>query len=265
MQFLKKVGALTSASAMTGLVVFAGAVGVANAAPVTLVIEPEFLAPGQSAVITVNGCAVGSTLAYTLNGEDLEKDFVVAEGDLPKKDTVAYEDKIFEPGATMEFSVTCSPAEGSAEAESSANDSVTFFGARYVEATPTTFFAGDTVSITAGDFVPGTAVTLEVSPQKSEEVVYSKSLGNAKADFSVTGDVVFPEDLECGEYRVILTGGEYSSVADLYICDKPAQSSPSASPSTSPSTNPTASAQPIATAIPSPTRPANPGLPSTGN
>ena len=62
MKLFKKVSALTSASAMTGLVVFAGAVGVANAAPVTLVIEPGYLVPGETATVTIDGCSVGSTL-----------------------------------------------------------------------------------------------------------------------------------------------------------------------------------------------------------
>lgn len=265
MKFFKKVSALTSASAMTGLVVFAGAVGVANAAPVTLVIEPEFLAPGGTATILIDGCAVGSSLTLSINGAE---DFTEVVEKMPYTIDVTYElAEGFEFG-TNDVAVSCA----SAETTTSANDSLTLFGRDYVEAIPDTFYAGDTISITAGDFLPGDAVTLEVLADDSEDVVYFKGLGTAKADFSVTGDVAFPKDLECGEYDVVITGGEYSSSAGLYICGKPtpepsaspsASASPSVSPSASPSVSPSASAQPSATT--SPTRPVNPGLPSTGN
>lgn len=260
MKLFKKVSALTSASAMTGLVVFAGAVGVANAAPVTLVIEPGYLVPGETATVTIDGCSVGSTLQLKIDGETF-LDEVVAEGSLPDTLRFPYDDL---SSGTADFTVQCTPAADSDEAASSASDSLTVFGRDYVEAIPDTFYAGDTVSITAGDFLPGTPVKLEVLPEDSEKVVYTKGLGTAKADFSVTGDVAFPKGLTCGEYDVVITGGEYTSTASLYICGKPTTSpSPSASPTTSPSVSPSASAQPSATA--SPTRPANPGLPSTGN
>ncbi len=265
MKLFKKVSALISASAVTGLVVFAGAVGVANAAPVTLVIEPEYLAPGEQAVLTIDGCSVGATLTLSVNGEQVQTGPVGA-GSMPVEIVIGEGLEYVETGATNEFSATCTPGEGSDEAATSASDSITLFGSSYVEAIPETFYAGDTISITAGDFLPGAAVKLDVVTKKSKDVVYTKGLGTAKADFSVTGDVAFPKDLKCGEYDVVITGGAYSASAGLYICGKPTTTpSPSAttSPSTSPSVSPSASSQPSSTT--SPTRPVSPGLPATGN
>ncbi|RMB59633.1 hypothetical protein [Tessaracoccus antarcticus] len=263
MKLFKKVGALTSASALAGLAVFAGAVSVANAAPVTLVIAPNYVVPGESVTVTIDGCSVGSTLDLMENGEPSLSETVI-EGGLPWTAEFGY--KELEAGTVYDFSVTCTPAEGSDEAVTSASDTVTVFGASYLEAEPDTFHTGETVSITAGDFLPGTAVTLAVIPSGSEVSVYSSALGTAADDFSVTGDVVFPEDLECGTYTVEITGGDDSVSAELSICGAttPEPSpSPSVSASATPTLAPSASPQPSATA--SPTRPTNPGLPSTGN
>lgn len=262
MNLFKKAGSLIGASALVGLAVFAGAVGVANAAPVTLVIEPAYLAPGETLDLTIDGCSVGAVMALMVNGESLVSD-TVGEGDLPYSVGYDYED--LDPGTTMEFSVTCTPAADSTEAPSNASDTITVFGASYVESVPDTFYTGETVSVTAGDFLPGTAVSLAVIPSGSETPVYSTALGSAAADFSVTGNVVFPKDLECGDYMVQISGGEDVVTAELRICGAPVTSpSPSPSPSVSvtPSVSPSTSAQPSATA--SPSRP-TPGLPSTGN
>ncbi|MEO7587601.1 MAG: hypothetical protein ABIS84_06190 [Arachnia sp.] len=262
MNLFKKVGSLTSATALAGLAVFAGAVGVANAAPVTLVIDADYLAPGEIATVTVDGCAVGSTLALMINGDSSLSE-LVGEGDLPYTAGFAHDE--LEPG-TVEFSATCTPAEGSGEAVSSSSDSVQVFGVSYIEAEPDTFHTGETVSITAGDFLPGTDVTLDVIPAGSETSVYSTALGSADEDFSVTGRVVFPEDLECGTYTVEISGGEDVVSAELSICGAPTPEpspSPSVSASVTPTVSPSTSVQPTVTA--SPSRPTNPGLPSTGH
>lgn len=258
MNVLKKIGALASASALTGVVVFAGAVAVASAAPVTLVIDKEVLLPGESVNVTIDGCSVGSTLTISLNGEVLE-DEVVAEGDLPIANALAWEDL---DGGLAEFSITCTPAAESEEVVSSADASFYVFGDSYVEAMPETFFTGDTVSITAGDFVAGSTVILKVIPQGSTEAVYSVELGTAEDDFSVTGDVVFPKTLENGQYVLEFSDGVSDIVkAELFIGARPTtEPTPSATPSATASPSASASATP--TMKPTTVRP---GLPSTGN
>lgn len=252
MNVLKKIGALASASALTGVAVFAGAVAVASAAPVTLVIDKEVLFPEESVNITIDGCSVGSMLLVELNGEVLQ-DSILVEGDLPSTNTLGWEDI---DSGLAEFSLTCTPAADSGEAVSSADDVFYVFGDTYVEALPETFFTGDTVSITAGDFIPGNTVTMKVIPEGSTAAVYSVAVGTAEDDFSVTGDVVFPKTLEDGEYILEFSDGVSDIVeAELYIGARPTtEPTPSASPSVT--------AAPTATPTATPTRP---GLPSTGN
>lgn len=258
---LKKAGALASASALFGLAVFSVAAGVANAAPVTVDIDSQYilldgtkikyLMQQETAFMTVEGCPVGSTMLQMIDGEPYNDPFEVDE-DFSGFD-ISYNEMVGEwqfAGAIAEYSVECTPDGGTPEASSS--DSVYFFD-QYVEAEPEEFSTGQSVNITAGDFFPGTAVTMEVSPNEYEAaVVYTQDFGEAAQDRSVTGDVVFPEDLECGEYDINFIGGETSVFTLLQICGETPE----------PSVTPPKSAQPSAPAAPvSP----KPGLPSTGN
>lgn len=286
----KKLGALIGASALTGVAIFVGAVGVANAAPVTLTIEPSHVAPGGSISMTVNDCSIGATLETFINGVKTEAVQVITPGLLPITEALAYDLVLtvfdLEPGETGTFSAMCTPAEGSGEAVSSVSETITVFGSSYIEVDPDPVCVGETLSVTAGDFMPGTVVTLYSALFGTEDVAFSATLGTAGTDFAVTGDVVIPAGLESGTYLIELGGDDDDEVirTEVEICDAPEPGpspsppvsvspspspSPSASVSPSSSPSPSASVSPSVTALPTvtvtTTRPSRPGLPNTGN
>ena len=234
----RRLGALAAAAALAAVPALGLMTQVAEAAPVTVSVSDELVGVGETSIVTLDGCSVGSTLTLVLNDETPDV-LVVAEGDLPMEIPVAYADGT--PGEAV-IAVTCTPAEGSTEVETTATASLYVLGATWIEADPVEFNAGDTVAITAGDFMPGAAVTLALTPQDSDELLFSQEMGAAGDDFTVSGDVVFPADLECGIYTVSLSDGDYIAEGSLEI-------------------RPQAEATPTPAAATETT----PGLPSTGN
>ena len=268
---MKKAGVLAAATALTASLAFLGSTMVASAAPVTVEVDADYVLPGGVAQLTIAGCSVGATLTITGGVED--ETITVAEGTLPMVTPLPYEE--LAPGSTVSYSATCTPAEGSAEAETTASDSTYVFGS-WIDAVPPEFYAGEPVTITAGDFEPGVSVGLELYPEDGTELLFSAPLGVAGADYSASADVTFPAELECGTYDLDVVGGEQLVLAQLYICGEPTPTptpSPTPSETVTPSASPTVTASATATATPSATasattsapRPAaGPGLPATG-
>lgn len=259
MNFLKKVGALISASVLTGVALLGVAAAVANAAEVAITIEPAYLAPGQTTIITVSDCEVGSTLSYVIDGEPQADPVVLTEENLADAVTTEVDYEVELAGAEIEISATCTNEE---EAATTATDSIFFFGLSYVEATPSSFFTGDTISITAGDFLPGKLVTMTVFPKGSDSSVQTETLGTVVNDFSATGDVVFPKALANGDYVLKFSDGESPVVeVPLYIGGRPTVEP---TPTLPPSVTQSASASSSASSTPT-KKPSSPRLPSTGN
>lgn len=256
MSFARRIGAVGAATAVTAAVFFAGLTSLASAAPITVTVADQTLTPAQNFEASVTGCAVGSTLDVTLNGTAFSSAAVAAD---PTTVTIPFAS--LEAGDVNAVVVTCTPT---GEAASSATVEAYAFGAVYLEADPETFFSGDTVKITAGDFLPGESVRLELySTSGGDAAVFTKVLGTAGEDFSVSGSVVFPTTLPCGDYDIVVTDGDNEVTATLYMCTEP-----SATPSATATATATASAsvEPTASASSTPTRsPSRPGLPSTGH
>src|SRR5690606_26526651 len=111
------------------------------------------------------------------------------------------------------------------------------------------FVTGEDVTITVGDFLPGETVAIEVYPVGSEELVFTENLGTAAEDFSVTGTVVFPADLQCGDYDVVI-GSETTAVVEveLDICAAAEETpTPTPLPTVAPTVTPTPTVIPTAT------------------
>lgn len=276
---LKKAGVLSAATSLAAGVMFVGAASFASAAPVTITADTLNIAPGGSADVTIDGCVVGATLtidAPLLYGEDNPQTDVLDEGWLPSTETFPYEFALDEDGellfTELPITVTCTPPEGVEEEASTAGLTLNFYGDTYLLADPEEFFTGDEVTITAGDYLPGETVTLDVYPEGTDESVFSTAIGTAAEDFSVTGVVVFPADLECGNYDLVFASETSAVEGTLYICGAPEPSptpTPTEAPTVAPTPTPTETVVPTptvsATATTAPTSRPQPGLPSTGN
>lgn len=273
---------MVGATALAASLSFVGATNIANAADVAVETDAQFILPGGTVNMTISGCSLGAELVIFDGTTEEGRSVTVEEGTLPMTVTVAHDsfltgDAPRYRGGDVEVGANCIPAAGSEETPTQALTELYLYG-RWVEADPASFYAGDPVTLTAGDFPAGTEVTLELYPEGSDELVWSAPLGTAGDDLSVSGVVTFPADLECGTYGVDIVGGEQFVPAELYICGEPDPTptptptpSASATASVSPSPTPTVTATPTssptasATSVPTSTQPTRPGLPHTGN
>lgn len=150
---------------------------------------------------------------------------------------------------------------------------LTVFGAEWVVSHPEVFTMGEPVTFTAGDFTPGSHVTLSLLDASGAQQ-FSGPLGTAGDDFSVSGTVTFPTDLEPGDYVLHLTDGTLFVTVTLTVHPEEDEAptpgpEPEPSQTSEPTGNPssTPSPQPGAGAAPSPGGggASAPGLPSTGH
>lgn len=279
-KIVKKMGVMAAASALAASVAFVGATTTASAAPVAAELSATEIVPGGSATMTVSGCSVGAELVVFDGTTEEGRSVIVEEGTLPMEVTIAHDSFIVADGelyrgGDVEVGVFCIPAEDSEEEPSEQILDVYLYG-RWIEADPASFYAGDPVTITAGDFPAGTQVELELYPAGGDELIFSTPLGTAGEDRSASGVVTFPENLECGTYALDVVGGDLFVPAELYICGEPEPSptptptptdtpTPTPTDSPTPTPTPTATASPTASTAPTSTNPSRPGLPSTGN
>lgn len=254
MTILKKLGAVAGASALVGagLVAFGGSA--AEAADFSANFDASYYLPGDTATLNLADCAPGNTL-------------VVAVGDAEEQESVVPDNGVIAP-VTFEIPEDVA-GELRARAECIAGDDDTtevtaeaYILDRTIKANPASFPSGTPTEITAGEFLPGSDVTLRVNTQGDDaETVWSTSMGVAGDDMLVVKSVTFPTSLPCAVYDVHVSsqGAEVDNfvVAELRLCG--ATSSPSASASATPTVTP--SATPSATPTKKPTKP---GLPSTG-
>lgn len=264
MTILKKFGALTGASSLIAAGIVAVAATTASAAPVQIVWDSEYYTMTSTGQLTVTGCEGGTVTVTT--PDEVEKEIAMTGAS-------ATVDFTFPEGYYGDFTAAALCLQPVADGEPVTSEATTdtYVLNEEITAIPENFFAGDTVSITAKEFLPGSKVTLTVT-DAAGTTVYTQVLGNADDNLTVKADVVFPESLECGTYDVEIASAEQSLGAELYICgdrdddDTPSPSpSPSPSASASPSVSPTAPAPSVGPTTPGPKNPGRPGLPSTGN
>lgn len=262
MTIIKKLGALTGASALVaaGLVAFAGQS--ASAADFGIGWDADYYLPGDTAVLTAVGCAPGNVVEFYLPGEDevIEVD-VYEDGDIPAQSVDIPEDVA---GELFAYAICITPAWGEEPEEEVDAEAEAYILDKTLTAVPSQFQLGDPVEITAGEFVPGALVTLRVNTIDGEETLWSHEMGYAGEDRLAVSDVTFPTTLACGLYNVHVSSSgavvDNFVEADLTLCGA------AASPSPSPSTSPSASASPTAPATPTATAtPGKPGLPSSGH
>lgn len=259
MTILKKLGAVAGASALVGagLVAFGGSA--ANAADFSATFDASYYLPGDTATVTLANCAAGNTL-------------VVAVGDAPEQESVVPENGVIAP-VTFEIpdnvagklgaSALCIDADNTTEVTAEA-----YILNQTIKANPASFPSGTPTEITAGEFIPGSDVTLRVNTQGDDaETVWSTSMGVAGDNMLVVKTVTFPTSLPCAVYDVHVSseGADVDNfvVAELRLCGATSSPSPSPSASATPSATPTVT--PSATPSATPTKkPTKPGLPSTG-
>lgn len=256
MTILKKLGAVAGASALVGagLVAFGGSV--AQAAEFSANFDASYYLPGDTATLNLADCAPGNTL-------------VVAVGDAEEQEGVVPESGVIAP-VTFEIPEdVAGPLRATAQCIDDEDNTTEVKPEAYIlnqtiKANPASFPSGTPTEITAGEFVPGSDVTLRVNTQGDDaETVWSTSMGVAGDNMLVVKSVTFPTSLPCAVYDVHVSsqGAEVdnSVVAELRLCG--ATSSPSPSPSASASASATPTVTPSATPTKKPTKP---GLPSTG-
>ena len=246
MTILKKLGAVAGASALVGagLVAFGGSA--AQAADFSANFDASYYLPGDTATLNLADCAAGNTLR-------------VAVGDAAPTESVVPESGVIAP-VTFEIPEdVAGELRARAQCIAADDDTTEVTAEAYIldqtlEANPASFPSGTPTEITAGEFIPGSDVTLRVNTQGDDaETVWSTSMGVAGDDMLVVKTITFPTSLPCAVYDVHVSsqGAEVdnSVVAELRLCG--ATSSPSASASATPSATPTK-------------KPTKPGLPSTG-
>lgn len=253
MTILKKLGAVAGASALVGagLVAFGGSA--AQAAEFSVEFDADYYTPGSTATITAADCGVGNTVEFGLPGEEETIEVAVgADGSIaPQKFDIP--ERTYGDMSVVASCVT--PAGDVTEVTAEA-----YILNQTIEANPASFPSGTPTEITAGEFIPGSDVTLRVNTQGDDaETVWSTSMGVAGDDMLVVKSVTFPTSLPCAVYDVHVSsqGAEVdnSVVAELRLCGATSSPSPTASASVTPSATPSAT----------PTKkPTKPGLPSTG-
>lgn len=250
MTILKKLGAVAGASALVGagLVAFGGSA--AQAADFSAVFDASYYLPGDTATLNLADCAAGNTLVVAVGDAAPTESVVPDNGVIAPVTFEIPEDVAGELGALARC---IDPADNTTEVTAEA-----YILDQTLEANPASFPSGTPTEITAGEFIPGSDVTLRVNTQGDDaETVWSTSMGVAGDDMLVVKSVTFPTSLPCAVYDVHVSsqGAEVdnSVVAELRLCG--ATSSPSASASATPTVTPSAT----------PTKkPTKPGLPSTG-
>lgn len=256
MTILKKLGAVAGASALVGagLVAFGGSV--AQAADFSAVFDASYYLPGDTATLNLAGCAAGNTLRVAVGDAAPTESVVPESGVIAPVIFEIPEDVAGELGALARC---IDPADNTTEVTAEA-----YILDQTLEANPASFPSGTPTEITAGEFIPGSDVTLRVNTQGDDaETVWSTSMGVAGDDMLVVKSVTFPTSLPCAVYDVHVSsqGAEVdnSVVAELRLCGATSSPSPTASASATPTVTP--SATPSATPTKKPTKP---GLPSTG-
>ena len=256
MTILKKLGAVAGASALVGagLVAFGGSA--AQAADFSANFDASYYLPGDTATLTLADCAAGNTLRVAVGDAEPTESVVPDNGVIAPVTFEIPEDVAGELGARAACIDQDAPKiKAEAEAEAYILDQT-------LEANPASFPSGTPTEITAGEFIPGSDVTLRVNTQGDDaETVWSTSMGVAGDDMLVVKTITFPTSLPCAVYDVHVSsqGAEVdnSVVAELRLCGATSSPSPSATPS--------ASATPTVTPSATPTKkPTKPGLPSTG-
>ena len=254
MTILKKLGAVAGASALVGagLVAFGGSA--AQAADFSAVFDASYYLPGDTATLNLADCAAGNTLVVAVGDSEEQESVVPESGVIAPVIFEIPEDVAGELGALARC---IDPADNTTEVTAEA-----YILNQTIEANPASFPSGTPTEITAGEFIPGSDVTLRVNTQGDDaETVWSTSMGVAGDDMLVVKTITFPTSLPCAVYDVHVSsqGAEVdnSVVAELRLCGATSSPSPSATPS--------ASATPTVTPSATPTKkPTKPGLPSTG-
>ena len=254
MTILKKLGAVAGASALVGagLVAFGGSA--AQAADFSANFDASYYLPGDTATLNLADCAAGNTLRVAVGDAAPTESVVPESGVIAPVIFEIPEDVAGELGALARC---IDPADNTTEVTAEA-----YILDQTLEANPASFPSGTPTEITAGEFIPGSDVTLRVNTQGDDaETVWSTSMGVAGDDMLVVKTITFPTSLPCAVYDVHVSsqGAEVdnSVVAELRLCGATSSPSPSASAS--------ASATPTVTPSATPTKkPTKPGLPSTG-
>lgn len=267
MTILKKLGALTGASALVaaGLVAVSGSL--AFAADLTAEWDANYYLPGDTATLKVTGCEPGGTINVGLPGASEYQEIPVpADGVIAP---ITYKTPSDKYGAIKARVYCVTEANPSGNGTDVTAESY-ILGSK-LTAVPSSFQLGDTIEVTAGEFVPGAKVTLRVNTQDGSKTLWSTPMGNANEDRVAVSDVTFPTTLECGTYTVHVSsqGAERDNAveAQLYMCGAKPTESPT--PTTKPSETPTPKPSQTATSKPTPTKtptkkPSKPGLPHTG-
>ena len=273
---LKKILAAASATALASTV---GVAAVASAAvSFDISLEPQAAMPGEQVVVTASEeCSAAEGRLVLLIEGLAEPDNTAYSGN-----TITYTVAENNAGLVVALSANCLDAQG--EPLGTSNEvALNVFGAGWVVSDPELFTMGDPVTITAGDFAPGAEVTLTLTDEGGTQR-FTDFLGTADDSFTVSGSVIFPADLEPGDYVMAVTDGTYSTDVILTVhpqdeeptpepepTEPPtAEPDPTTSPTPEPSPSPTASptpapAQPGPGTAPAPGRSVAPGLPATGD
>lgn len=251
------LGVAAVASAAFSFSVSASSAAVMASDQVVVTAGDECAAADGALQLLVNGIAETANTTYSGN-------------------TITYTVSENHSGLTVALTANCVSGDG-VNLGSSNELAVRVFGAEWVVSDPELFTTGEPVTISAGDFTPGAQVTLSLADSGGAQR-FSGTLGTVGDNFSVSGQVTLPAELEPADYLMTLSDGTYSASVTLTVHPQqepePTQSpspeptdSPAPDPSPSPTASPTTSPQPGPGSSPSPTRVGSqaPGLPATGD
>ena len=262
MSILKKLGAITGASALVGAGLVAVSGSLAMAAPMTASWDSAYYVPGDTATLTVAGCEAGGTANVGLPGaSEYQKILVPESGVIAPIEFTTPDDRY----GNLEADVYCTTTENPTGDGTDATAAAYVLGSK-LTAVPSSFKLGDTIEVTAGEFVPGDAVTLKVNTQAGK-TVWTMQMGTAGEDKEAVSKVTFPDTLECGTYIVNVSSKSAVKAneveAELYMCG--ATPTPTPSATSSASSTPTVKPSPSKSPTKAPTKkPGKPGLPHTG-
>ena len=262
MSILKKLGAITGASALVGAGLVAVSGSLAMAAPMTASWDSTYYLPGETATLTVAGCEAGGTANVGLPGASEYQKIVVPEsGVIAPIEFTTPADRY----GNLEADVYCTTTENPTGDGTDATAAAYVLGSK-LTAVPSSFKLGETIEVTAGEFVPGDAVTLKVNTQAGK-TVWTLPMGTAGEDKSAVSKVTFPDTLQCGTYIVNVSSKSDVKAneveAELYMCG--ATPTPTPTATSSASSTPTVKPSPSKSPTKAPTKkPGKPGLPHTG-
>lgn len=262
MSILKKLGAITGASALVGAGLVAVSGSLAMAAPINATWDSAYYLPGETATLNITGCEPGGTARVGMPGATEYVDVPVAEDGTIAPQTYVTPDKQY---GDLLARVICVTEENPSGTGNDSSPKAYVLG-QSLRAVPSSFKLGDTIEVTAGEFVPGDAVTLKVNTQAGK-TVWTMPMGTTGEDKRVVSKVTFPDTLECGTY--IINVSSKSAVkaneveAELYMCG--ATPTPTPTATSSASSTPTVKPSPSKSPTKAPTKkPGKPGLPHTG-